>query len=296
MNPIASPYDPSSPSVPTLAAGLYLVATPIGAARDITLRALDLLGTADVLVAEDTRSLRRLMDIHGIPRGARPLLSYHDHNGAKMRPQILQRIRSGQSVVFASEAGSPLIADPGYDLARAVIEANLPLIGAPGPSAAIAALTVAGLPTDRFLFAGFLPSTAGKRAKALTELARVPATLVIYESPNRAAALLKTASEVLGAERKAVLCRELTKKFEEVLRGTLEELSSSLVGRQLKGEVVILIDRGAGQEVSASDIAHELSEAMERLSVRDASEEIAVRFGLKRRDVYQQALALSRKD
>ena len=174
------------------------MATPIGTARDITLRALDILAAADVLVAEDTRSLRRLMEIHGVKPGDRPLLAYHDHNGGRMRPRIMAELAAGKSVVYASEAGTPMIADPGYDLVRAARDEGFDVTSAPGPSAVITALTLAGLPTDRFLFAGFLPNAKSQRKSALTELAGVPATLVFYESPKRVAAMLRDAAEVLG--------------------------------------------------------------------------------------------------
>ncbi|CAG0911726.1 unnamed protein product, partial [Cyprideis torosa] len=173
-----------------LTPGLYLVATPIGNARDITLRALDILASADVLAAEDTRSLRRLIEIHGIALSNRPLLAYHEHNGARMRPVLLDHIDNGRSVAYASEAGTPMISDPGFDLLRAVREGEQAATTAPGASAAIAALTLAGLPTDRFFFAGFLPNARGARKKALGELANIPGTLVFYESPRRLAAML----------------------------------------------------------------------------------------------------------
>ncbi|MEM6578543.1 MAG: 16S rRNA (cytidine(1402)-2'-O)-methyltransferase [Pseudomonadota bacterium] len=283
--------DPSAPDP-----GLYLIATPIGTARDITLRALDLLKTVNVLVAEDTRSLRRLMDIHGIDAADRPILSYHDHNGPKVRPQILRRLQAGQSVLYASEAGSPMVADPGYDLVRDVIEAGLPLICAPGPSAVIASLCLSGLPTDRFLFAGFLPTSESRRKTALGELADVPATLVFYESPRRITALLHSAIEVLGEARQAVLCREMTKKFEEVLRGSLGELADQLEVREIKGELVVLVERGTARATSVEEINQALAHALSHMSVRDAAESVAQAFGLKKRDVYQQALALSKDD
>jgi 16S rRNA (cytidine1402-2'-O)-methyltransferase len=205
-----------------LTPGVYLLATPIGTARDITLRALDILASADVLVAEDTRSLRKLMDIHGVPLGDRPVLSYHDHNGTQMRPRLLGLLADGKSLAYASEAGTPMVADPGFDLVRAAREAGHEVVSAPGPSAVVTALTLAGLPTDRFMFAGFLPNAKGARRKALEELREIPATLAFYESPKRVAAMLKEAADVLGPDREAAVCRELTKKFEEVLRGPLE--------------------------------------------------------------------------
>ncbi|RKF16002.1 16S rRNA (cytidine(1402)-2'-O)-methyltransferase [Roseovarius spongiae] len=276
-----------------LAGGLYLVATPIGAARDITLRALDILGAADVLAAEDTRSLRKLMEIHGVALGQRPLIAYHDHNGARVRPRLIEALGAGKSVAYASEAGTPMVADPGFDLVRAAIEEGYPLVSAPGPSAAITALTLSGLPTDRFLFAGFLPGAAGQRKTALSELADAPATLVFYESPKRAAAMLRDAAEVLGADRQAALARELTKKFEEVLRGTLGELAAEIAGNPRKGEMVVLVDRAGKGTVNFDDVERALKAVIGDMSVRDAADAVSRDLGLKRRQVYQAALRLN---
>lgn len=282
-----------NPDKQKLAAGLYLIATPIGAARDITLRALDLLAAADVLVAEDTRSLRRLMDIHGLSLGDRPLWPYHDHNGARMRPRIMAALVEGRSVLYASEAGTPMVADPGFDLGRAAVAEGFALVSAPGPSAVITALTLSGLPTDRFLFAGFLPNTSGKRKTALGELAEVPATLVFYESPKRVAAMLRDAAEVLGAGRPAALCREITKKFEEVRRGTLAELAEGCADAAPKGEIVVVVGRGDSENISEIDLDTVLREALQGGSVRDASDQVAARLRLPRRKVYQRALVLA---
>lgn len=276
----------------TLAPGLYLVATPLGAARDITLRTLDILASADVIAAEDTRSLRKLMDIHGIALDGRPLVAYHDHNGGRVRPRLMEALEAGKSVVYASEAGTPMVADPGFDLARAVIAEGYDLVSAPGPSAVIAALTLSGLPTDRFLFAGFLPNTATARKTALRSLGGVPATLAFYESPKRVAAMLRDAASVLGGERQAALCRELTKKFEETLRGSLNELAEELATSPRKGEMVVLIDRAGERSVNLSDIETALMNAMGDMSVRDAADAVSHDLGLKRREVYQIALRL----
>jgi len=273
--------------------GLYLIATPIGTARDITLRAIDLLGAADVLVAEDTRSLRRLMEIHGIARGERPLWAYHDHNGARMRPRIMAAIEAGQVVVYAAEAGTPMVADPGFDLARAAVAEGCRLVSAPGPSAAVAALTLSGLPTDRFLFAGFLPPASGKRRAALEELAAVPSTLIFYESPRRVAAMLADAARVLGAERPAALCREITKKFEEIHRDTLGGLAARCERASLKGEIAVVIGRGDSPNIREMELDREVEEALQHGSVRDAADEVAARLGLPRRKVYQRALYLA---
>ena len=225
----------------TLAPGLYFVATPIGSARDITLRALDVLRAADMLVAEDTRNTRRLLQIHGIALGGRPLVSYHDHNAARQRPRILQALREGRSVACVSDAGTPLVADPGFALARAAIAEDLPVTAVPGPSALLAALTVAGLPTDRFFFAGFLAVRGRARQDALKDLTTVPGTLVLFENPRRVRETLIDLGQTLGEMRQAALCRELTKRFEEVLRGSLAELADRVGTTPLRGEVVIVV-------------------------------------------------------
>lgn len=277
----------------TLAPGLHFVATPIGAARDITLRALDILAGADVLAAEDTRTLRHLMEIHGIAPGDRPLLAYHDHNGARMRPRLLAALAEGKSVAYASEAGTPLVADPGYQLARAAIAAGFPVIAAPGPSAVLAALTVSGLPSDRFLFAGFPPVAASARRQWLAGLAGVPATLILYESPKRIRTLLTDLCDTLGGTRQAAVCRELTKRFEETVRGTLADLVAAYSDRAVKGEIVVVIDRAREAAVDPADVEAQLKEALTCHSMRDAAAEVAAELGLPRRQVYQIALRLA---
>ncbi|WP_375174866.1 16S rRNA (cytidine(1402)-2'-O)-methyltransferase [Pseudooceanicola sp.] len=277
------------------APGLTLVAVPIGAARDITLHALDVLRGADVLAAEDTRSLRRLMEIHGIPLGERPLVAYHDHNGDAARPRLLAAMAAGQSVAYASEAGTPLIADPGYDLARAAREAGHGVTTAPGASAVIAALSLAGMATDRFLFGGFLPNQTKARRDALAELGAVQATLVFYESPKRLGKFLRDAAEVLGEAREAAVCRELTKKFEEVRRGTLADLAAEISETPVKGEVVVLIARGGKADVSEKFVIDALQQEREAgASVKDAASRVAEGTGWPRRKVYQLALSLDR--
>lgn len=276
--------------------GLYFVSTPIGAARDITLRALDILLSADVLAAEDTRTARHLMEIHGIPLSERPLIAYHDHNGAQARPRILAHLEAGRTVAYMSEAGTPLVADPGYALGRAAAEAGHPVTAAPGASAAIMALTISGLPSDRFLFAGFPPAKTGERATWLAELGAMRATLILYESPKRVHRLLTELCELWGAERPVALCRELTKRFEEVRRGTLGDVSAEIDGVNLKGEIVLVIGRGVEVAASAEDLDAALHEALGRLRVKDASAEVADLLGLPRRDVYQRALALKDED
>ncbi|APX90244.1 16S rRNA (cytidine(1402)-2'-O)-methyltransferase [Brevirhabdus pacifica] len=275
-----------------LAPALYFVSTPIGSARDITLRALDILKSADVIAAEDTRNTRHLMEIHGISLGGRPLVAYHDHNGKAQRPRLIGYIKDGKSVAYVSDAGTPLVADPGYALGRAVIDAGLPVTAAPGPSAVLAALSVSGLPTDRFLFAGFPPPAAGARLSFLKELSKVPATLVFYESPNRLGKLLAAMVETLGGDRPAAICRELTKRFEETRRGTLDELVAALPEMTLKGEIVVLCGRPGETRADAEDVEAALRRAMETSRLKDAAREVAEALNLPRREVYQIGLTL----
>lgn len=273
--------------------GLHFIATPIGAARDITLRALDILASADVLAAEDTRTLRHLMEIHGVALGGRPLIAYHDHNGETARPKLLAALAEGKSVAYASEAGTPLVADPGFQLGRAAIEAGHTVLAAPGPSAVLAALTVSGLPSDRFLFAGFAPATAAARLRFLQDLAPMSATVILYESPKRLQKLLGDLVASFGTERKAVVCRELTKRFEETTRGTLAELQAAFAEREVKGEIVVLLDRAPDVVASVVDLDAALRRALVDNRVKDAATMVAESFGLPKRDVYQRALRLS---
>ena len=278
----------------SLPAGLYFVGTPIGSARDITLRALDVLASADVLASEDTRSLRRLMDIHGVPLAGRPLVAYHDHSGAGVRARLVQAMAEGRSVAYASEAGMPMVSDPGFDLGRAAVEAGYGVTAAPGPTAVTTALVLAGLPTDAFLFAGFLPNTGAARRARLQDLATVPATLMVYESPKRVAATLRDMVTVLGGDRQAALCRELTKKFEEIRRAPLADLAATVEAEPVKGEIVLMVDRGRSAIVSEIDIERDLRAAMAENSVRDAADLVAARHGVPRRGVYQMALKLGK--
>ncbi len=274
--------------------GLYFVATPIGTARDITLRALDVLASADVIAAEDTRSLRHLMEIHGVPLDGRRVLAYHDHSGEEARRKLLDALADGRSVAYASEAGMPLISDPGYDLSRAAHEAGHLVTVAPGASAVLAALTLAGLPTDAFFFAGFLPNASGARRARLEELRSVPGTLVFYESPKRVAASLADMAQTLGAERPAAICRELTKRFEEVRRGGLQELANSVANDRTKGEIVLVIDRARSEAVNDSDLEGDLRAALKDHSVKDAADLVSQSHGVPRRRVYQLALTLTK--
>jgi 16S rRNA (cytidine1402-2'-O)-methyltransferase len=275
--------------------GLHFVATPIGAARDITLRALDVLAGADVLVAEDTRTLRHLMEIHGIALQGRPLIAFHEHNWDAVRSRLLRALEEGKSVAYASEAGTPLVADPGYQLSRLAIAAGVPVLAAPGASAVLCALMVSGLPTDRFLFAGFPPVTEKARAAFLADLAGMQATVVLYESPKRVERLIAAAMETHGEGRNAVLCRELTKRFEEVVRGTLAEIAAQIAGRTLKGEIVLLLDRAPLAATSTATLEDALEAALQTMTLKDAAGEVAKAFGVPRRAVYQIGLSRGRE-
>lgn len=273
-------------------AGLYLVATPIGNARDVTLRALDILGAVDVIACEDTRVTGKLMTIHGI---ATPLLSYREHTAERLRPQLIKRLNDGETVALVSDAGTPLVSDPGYKLVRDCIEAHLPVTPVPGPSSVLAAAVVSGLPMDRFLFAGFLPPRAAARRRALAGLAPVPATQVFLESPRRLAASLADMADVLG-DRPAAVARELTKVFEEVRRGTLAELARHYQAEgPPKGEVTVVVAAGGpAPDIGATEVERLLGIALARLSVRDAVAQVAAATGLPRRQVYDRALSLKR--
>ena len=271
--------------------GLYIVATPIGNARDITLRALDLLALADVIACEDTRVTRKLLHIHEIDR---PTLAYHDHNAAAVRPRLMERLNKGEIVALVSDAGTPLISDPGYRLVKTAREAGIAVTALPGASAPMAALASAGLPTDRFLFAGFLPGKTVARRRALEELAELSATLVFFEAAPRLAASLSDMAAVLGSRPGAVL-RELTKKFEEARHGELGELAAHYQSAgPPKGEIVVLVGPGTGQPVAleAAEIDALLLAALDQGSVKDAAAALAERTGLPRRELYSRALHL----
>ena len=240
--------------------------------------------------------MRKLMDLHGVPLNGRPLLAYHDHNGEKVRPKLMQYLEEGKSVAYGSEAGTPMIADPGYHLAKQVADAGYLVTSAPGPVAFITALTLSGLPSDRILFEGFLPNTKSQRCSKLSELSEIPATLAFYESPKRIAATLKDAALTLGGERSAALARELTKKFEEVRRGTLDELLDSVKEHPPKGEIVLLIDRARSSSVNQDDIDDQIRSALDKMSVKDAADMISAATGQSRRKIYQRALAIDKND
>ncbi|MDI3469518.1 MAG: 16S rRNA (cytidine(1402)-2'-O)-methyltransferase [Pseudolabrys sp.] len=278
-------------AAPPIAGGLYLVATPIGNLGDISLRALGVLAAADVIACEDTRVTHRLTEHYGI---ATPLTPYHEHNAASARPHLLARLAAGDGVALVSDAGTPLISDPGYKLVREAREAGHAVTAVPGASSVLTALSVAALPTDRFFFEGFLPAKDVARQKRIAELARVPATLVLFETGPRIGAALADLAQGLGS-RQAAVCRELTKLHEEVRRESLEALARHYAGdAETRGEFVIIVAPPADDAAPADDLDDLLRRALSRVSVKDAVGEVAVATGLSRRDVYQRALELAK--
>ena len=266
-------------------AGLWIVATPIGNLGDMTARAFDVLEAADIVACEDTRRTGRLLAAVGIKS---KLLSYHDHSSPERRARLIEHLRQGKLVALVSDAGTPLISDPGYRLVRDALEENLPVTCAPGPSAPLAALVISGLPTDRFLFAGYLPARDQARRKAIEELAGVRASLIFLESPRRMAASLEVMEEILG-DRPAAVARELTKLHEEVRRGGLAALAAAFSDVPApKGEVVILI--GPPPDIPAADAETLLENALQSMSVRDAVAMVAAETGQQRRGIYARAL------
>ena len=278
-----------------LAPGLHIVATPIGNLRDISFRALATLAAADAILAEDTRTSKTLLAHYGI---STPLLPYHEHNAAQMRPKVLAKLREGGKLALISDAGTPLVSDPGYKLVAELVAEGLPVTGIPGPSAVLAALVLAGLPTDRFFFEGFLPPKSGGRRTRLTELAAIPGTLVFFESPRRLAEMLADAAAVLGARRGAV-ARELTKFYETVRRGTLPELAAHYESEEeARGEIVVIIGPPGAADLVTSDeaIDERLRAAMAKVSLKEAVAQVAAETGQPRRKVYARALELTRDD
>jgi 16S rRNA (cytidine1402-2'-O)-methyltransferase len=279
---------------PALAPGLHIVATPIGNLGDITLRALEALAGADVIACEDTRVTRKLLDRYDITT---PLTPYHDHNAAEARPKILARLATGAAVALVSDAGTPLVSDPGFKLVAAAREAGHAVTTLPGASATLAALTVAGLPTDRFFFEGFLPPKEAARRSRITELARIPATLVLFETGPRLAASLADLAGGLGP-REAAVCRELTKLHEEVRPADLVELARHYSKEaETRGEIVLVIAPPPEEaQPDPKEVDKLLRQAFIRVSVKDAVSEVAAATGLPRRDVYQRALTLAKDD
>ena len=278
---------------PPPAPGLYVVATPIGHLGDVSMRALATLAAADIVACEDTRITTRLLQRYAIDV---PLTAYHEHNAARQRPKLLAALAEGKRVVLVSDAGTPLISDPGYRLVHEALDAGHAVVPVPGASALLAALVVSGLPTDSFFFAGFLPPKSAARKKRLAALAAVPGTLVFYESPHRTAAALAEMAEVLGAGRQAAVARELTKIHETVRRGTLGELAGVFAGEpEPKGEIVILIaPPGAAVPPTEAEIDESLAAMLESMSASEAAAALAAQTGLPRRDLYERVLALKK--
>lgn len=275
---------------PRLAPGLHVVATPIGNLADVTVRALETLAGADVIACEDTRISRRLLDRYSI---ATPLVPYHDHNGASARPKLLARLAAGERVALISDAGTPLVSDPGFKLVVEAAEAGVTVHPVPGASALLAALVAAGLPTDCFLFDGFLPPKAGQRRNRIAALAGVPATLVFYESGPRLAESLADLAATLGPRRAAV-CRELTKAFEEVRRADLAALAAHYAGAEPpKGEIVLVVGPPLEEAAGDADVDEALARALGEASLKDAVAAVASMTGRPKREVYARALALS---
>ncbi len=272
-----------------LAPGLYVVATPIGNLRDITLRALDVLAAADLVLAEDTRVAGKLLAAYGL---SAKLERYDEHGAERTRPRALAALAEGRRVALVSDAGTPLISDPGYKLVREAAAAGHPVFPIPGASALLAALSTAGLPTDRFLFAGFPPPKSAARRTFFEELAGLRTTLVFYEGGSRLAASLADMAAVFGAEREGCVARELTKLYETVVRGPLDDLAADPRFVEPKGELVVLVGPGREVQASAADADAALSDALRRLKPADAAAEVAKALGLPRRDLYRRAMEL----
>ena len=285
----------ASETLPELAPGLTLVATPIGNLADLSPRALAALRGADAVLCEDSRVTAKLLARHGISVALWPL---HEHNEDARIPDLLERLRGGARLALVSDAGTPLVSDPGYRLVRAAIAAGVAVHSVPGPNAAVMALTLSGLPPHPFLFLGFLPARAGPRDAALAQLkaqeqAGLSATLVFYEAPHRVAETLAALAVALGADRPAALARELTKRFEEVRRGTLAELAAAARADPPRGEVVLLAGPAPADAGGAADLDHALRAAMAGMSLRDAAAAVALAHGLPRKPVYARALELA---
>lgn len=278
---------------PQLAPGLYVVATPIGNLRDITLRALEVLRAADLVLCEDTRVTHKLLERHQL---SPKLAAYHDHNAASVRPRVLAELAKGSAIALVSDAGTPLVSDPGFKLVEAAIDAGHRVFPIPGASAALAALVAAGLPSDRFFFEGFLPPKSGARKARLSELRAIPATMIFYESGPRLAESLSDMAATLGA-RDAAVCRELTKAFEEIRRGTLSDLADHYEEAGApKGEIVVVVaPPGETPLLDEEDIEQKIKTALKTLSLKDASAAIAAETGLPRKEIYARALALAGK-
>jgi 16S rRNA (cytidine1402-2'-O)-methyltransferase len=277
-------------AAPQAAAGLHIVATPIGHLGDVTLRALETLAGVDLIACEDTRVTQKLLERYGIRAALAP---YHEHNAQAARPKLLAKLAEGASIALVSDAGTPLISDPGFKLVREVQALGHKVVTVPGASSVLAALTLAALPTDRFFYDGFLPAKEGARRARLAELKRIDATLVLFESGNRIAASLEDLAATLGP-REAAICRELTKLHEEVLRGPLDELAKRADGIETRGEFVVVVAPPLASAMSESDVTEMLRNALDKHSVKDAVAQVTEASGRSRREVYALALELSK--
>lgn len=273
----------------TFIKGLYLVATPIGNLGDISARAVEVLKTADLIACEDTRVTSKLLSYLGISAKLTP---YHEHNAEKVRPQLMERLKNGEMIAQVSDAGTPIVSDPGYRLVQDCIENGIYFTAIPGASAVLTALQLSGLPSHRWLFEGFLPAKTAAKEKELSELANIPATLIFYESPNRLTETLESMKKVLG-DRPAAVARELTKKFEQTVRGTFSELSAYYEQNgQPKGEIVIVVAPPLEQKAEAADIDDMLKKALGTMRVKDAAAFVAELTGVSKKELYQRALNL----
>ncbi len=280
-------------TAPRAVPGLYLVATPIGNLGDITLRALETLAGVDIIACEDTRITRRLTERYGITALLKP---YHEHNAALARPKILEKLAQGASIALVSDAGTPLISDPGFKLVREVCAAGHPVIALPGPSSVLTALAVASLPTDRFFFEGFLPPKQTARRARLTELAQVDATLVMFESGNRVQDTLRDLADIMGG-RDAAICREMTKMHEQVARGPLSELARGAEAMETRGEFVLVVGppQAGAQTMTRDALDDLLRSSLQRDSVKDAVAHAMELSGRPRREIYARALELAKE-
>ena len=270
--------------------GLYLVATPIGNLGDISARAVDVLNAADIIACEDTRNTKKLLTLLGI--SGKKLTAYHEYNADKARPHILERLRNGEMIALVSDAGTPLVSDPGYRLVQDCIDQNVYVTAVPGASAVLTALQLSGLPCHRFLFEGFLPPKSAARQKELSLLADIPATLIFYEAPQRLEETIQDMISMLG-DRQAAIVREITKKFEQTVRGTFSELLT--VYRQNgfpKGEIVIVVSPAEQKSFSEDEIENRLKAALKTMSVKEAVARIARQTGEAKKAVYRKALEI----
>ncbi len=273
-------------------AGLYLVSLPIGNLGDMSFRAIQTLKSADEIWAEDTRNLRKILTYFDIPKAGKNLIACHDHNEREMAPRLIEAIKSGKTIAYTSDAGMPLISDPGFNLVKAMQEAELYYTIIPGPSAVLSAMALSAMPSDKFAFLGFIPNKEGKRKKFFEEIKSLQMSAIAFESPKRLQSSLQSAREVLGDHAEIALIREITKTYEEVIRNTLAKLISDLANHTIKGEIVLVFAPLAKENASPSEIEESLRQHLKDMRVKDASKRVAEQFGLSRNEVYRMALEL----